>query len=339
MYSVFLLEFAWFFLRETWNQVNQGENLLPPVKIPMYRSFSRQTAPRLHYTQFLPTIFVGTRTPPPTPPSPAPAPYIKARLQSKPCPAGLLQPSPVRHLQPKFPSVPWKIPDISFARGENSVMRGENSGKWAKIYYKRRKLSYCVGATLSAVPRSTERRAPAPCWTVPFCLSTMLCKLRQLSQISKLILILTPSRGPSRGSCGLFRTTSSRCCGMSAAAWVQRSMGATEWVHWLERGSVNAQIECYCMNANILIARRGWVNAARICMWLRKCSSRMSRFLAMLEYWDSWHFCLNIHGTDTCWKVTYLMIFLAINAIKQKIFQTAINAENIFQTMLTVIQL
>ena len=29
-----------------------------------------------------------------------------------------------------------------------------------------------------------------------------------------------------------------------------------EWVQWLERGSVNAaEIECYCVNANIAIAR------------------------------------------------------------------------------------
>ena len=41
---------------------------------------------------------------------------------------------------------------------------------------------------------------------------------------------------------------------MSAASWVRRDVGGTEWVQWLERGRVNAaQIECYCVNANITI--------------------------------------------------------------------------------------
>ena len=71
---------------------------------------------------------------------------------------------------------------------------------------------------------------------------------------------------------GFFRITSSGCCCISAAAWVWRnpllssyghliwSAGATEWVQWPERGSMNAaQIKCNCMNANIAIARR-WLS-------------------------------------------------------------------------------
>ena len=146
-----------------------------------------------------------------------------------PPPPGSAQP-PSRHGPPSRPGPPGPLqpsdpaPATEFARAQYRFFSGhtgffprvrEQSKNSVQKEKSLRKLTYWIAVTSPAVPRRTELRAQAPCWTAAFCMYRMLHKPRQLSQISMRTLTVIPSRG----SFGFFRITSSGCCGISAAPW------------------------------------------------------------------------------------------------------------------------
>ena len=162
--------------------------------------------------EFAGFLYRNTHVPPHTPGRARPQPPSLTGPPSRPSPLGPLRPRG-QALAAKFfqGSVPFFFRDIP-----DFTLASRNEGK---IRYKRRKLTYCIEATLPAVPRRTERRAQASCWVAAFCMYTMWHKSLQLSQISMLTLTVTPSSK----SLGFFRITSSWCPG--AAASVQSRGG------------------------------------------------------------------------------------------------------------------
>ena len=110
-------------------------------------------------------------------------------LPSRPSPA---QPGPAAATE-FFPQYSFFFKTYHF-----SLSREETIGNKGNIWYKRRKLTSCVEATLPAAQRLTE--AHTSCCAAAFCANTMLhtSKSLQLSQISMLTFTLftvTPSRG------------------------------------------------------------------------------------------------------------------------------------------------